>query len=106
MGALAGIVSSLAGLVGLVCFIMVVIQMFQHGSTGIGIVCAVLFLCCGMGYLIAFVFGWIKAREWNITNLMTIWTIAVVVGIAATAVNPAPFRQLQESLQNAMPGAH
>ncbi len=103
MEAVASIVSTLAGLVGLVCFIMVVIQMFQHGSTGMGILCAVLFLCCGLGGLIAFIYGWIKAREWNITNLMTVWTVAFVIGIAAGAINPAPYRQLQERLQNATP---
>jgi hypothetical protein len=100
--ALATAVIGIAGLVGFICFILVLIQMFQRGKTGIAIVCIVLTLCCGLGGLITFIYGWMKAREWNITNIMTIWTIAFAINVVAGALNPAPWRRLQESLQSEM----
>lgn len=101
MDTLALILGSLAGLVSLVCYVLVIIQMFQHGQTGLAVVCLVLLLCCGLGGLIAFVFGWMRARDWNITNLMTVWTVAFVIEVAAGVMNPAPYRQLQQTVQPA-----
>lgn len=70
----------LVGIPSLVCFIMVLIKMFQAGQTGLGIACIVL-ICCGIGGLIAFIYGWVKSKEWGITNIMLIWTACIVVGI-------------------------
>jgi hypothetical protein len=95
MGALIQILSLVLSLVSLVCFVMVLVQMFQHGQTGLGIACIVLALC-GIGVLIAFVYGWIKSNEWNIKNLMLAWTGAIVVNILlsivgiATGATPMP----------------
>jgi hypothetical protein len=63
----------IGGIVGFVCFILVVVKMFQHGQTGLGIATIVLVIFCGIGGLIAFIFGWMRAREWNINNIMLIW---------------------------------
>jgi hypothetical protein len=93
---LTGLVIAAASVVSLICFIVVIVQMFQHGATGLGIACIVLILCCGLGPLIAFIFGWIKAREWNMMNLMIVWTIAIGINAAAGALNPAPYRQVQQ----------
>ncbi|OAI41657.1 hypothetical protein AYO40_02670 [Planctomycetaceae bacterium SCGC AG-212-D15] len=63
------------GLVGFVCFVMVCMKMFQNDQTGLGIAClATYFLCGGVGGLIAFVYGWMKAGEWRIKGVMTAWT--------------------------------
>jgi hypothetical protein len=64
----------LVGIGELVCFIMVLIKMFQVGEQTMGIVCIVLAFCCGIGGLVAFVYGWINATKWNIKNVMMIWT--------------------------------
>ena len=40
---------------------MVVVQMFQHNETGIGVLCIVLFFCGQIGTLIAFIYGWVKS---------------------------------------------
>jgi hypothetical protein len=69
------------GLVSLVCFVLVLIRMFQEGQSGLGIVCIVLFLVCGVGYLITFIYGWIKAREWGISSIMLTWTGCIAAGI-------------------------
>jgi hypothetical protein len=95
---LAGAVVGLASLVSLICFILVLIQMFQRGQTGMGIACVALSLCCGLGGLITFVYGWVKARDWNMVNLMTIWTVAFAIDFLAGILNPAPFRLVREML--------
>jgi hypothetical protein len=41
------------GITSLVCFVMVLVKMFQNGKTGLGIACIVLVFCCGIGGLIA-----------------------------------------------------
>ncbi|HEX4590946.1 MAG TPA: hypothetical protein VH120_13500 [Gemmataceae bacterium] len=70
--------SGIASLAALVCFIMVVIQMFQHNMTGLGIVCIVLFLCIGIGGIIALIVGWQNADRWRIRNLMQIYTVSII----------------------------
>jgi hypothetical protein len=100
---LASVVVGLAFLVNFICFILVLIQMFQHGAKGMAIACIVLSLCCGLGSLVAFVYGWMKARQWNISNLMTVWTIAVVIQVVAGSINPAPYRIVQERIYVVQP---
>jgi hypothetical protein len=63
-----------------VCFILVVIAMFKNNQTGLGIVCLV-GLLCGIGGLIAFIYGWIKSGEWNLKTVMLVWTAAIVIGL-------------------------
>jgi hypothetical protein len=69
------------GLIGLlfiaslIYFVLVVVQMFKREQTGLAITClATFFLCGGLGHLIAFVMGWVKAGEWGIQKLMWQWT--------------------------------
>src|SRR5262249_9249380 len=65
----------------LVCFIMVLVKMFQHGQTGLGVACIVLALCTGIGSLIAFIYGWVKASEWRIQPLMMVWSGCLAIGL-------------------------
>lgn len=81
MSALLQVIGGLCGLASLVCYILVVVQMFKRGQTGIGIASLVLLLACGIGGLVAFVYGWIKAKEWDIQNVMLIWTGCIVVSV-------------------------
>lgn len=64
----------LVGIGELVCLILVLMKMFQVGEQTMGIVCIVLLLCCGIGGLIVFIYGWINATKWDIKNVMLIWT--------------------------------
>lgn len=96
---LASVIVGLASLVSFICFVLVVIQMFKHGASGVGITCIVLTLCCGLGGLIAFIYGWLKAREWNISTLMTVWTVAFAINFVAGIVNPAPFQRFQQIIK-------
>jgi hypothetical protein len=76
----------LLAVVSLVCFILVLIKMFQAGEQTLGIICIVLVLCFGIGGLIAFIFGWINANKWNIKNIMMIWTGAIIASIVLSII--------------------
>src|SRR5262249_13526437 len=93
---IATILGSISGVGSLICCVLVLIKMFQHGRTALGIACIVLLLCFGIGGLVAFIYGWIKAKEWNMTQLMTIWTAFFVLSIVSGVMNPAPFQQLRQ----------
>ena len=71
---------SVLGLASFVCFILVVVKMFQNDQTGLGIVTLITSLC-GIGTLIAFIYGWIKSSEWNIKTLMLVWTVVTIAYI-------------------------
>jgi ABC-type uncharacterized transport system permease subunit len=81
--------SSLAGIGSLVCFIIVLVQIFKSGRTGLGIVCIVTFVfCCGIGGLIAFVVGWANHREWKITTVMIVWSVCVGLSFLGYGLSP------------------
>ena len=67
------------GLVGLVCFVLVLVEMFKRQQNGFAIACIVLTFCSGLGPLIALIYGWMKATEWNIKKIMLAWTACIVV---------------------------
>jgi hypothetical protein len=91
------------GLVSLICFIYVVVKMFQNGSTVLGIV-SIIGLCFCVGWLIAFVFGWIRSSQWNIRGLMLIWTVAIIAEIVMTFVHPSPMvGQFQDQIKQFQP---
>jgi len=74
------ILSMITGLVWLICWIIVLIKLFQqkgalHGILGI--------LSCGLYPLI---WGWINAARLNIRNVMLIWTIAIVLSVVFNAL--------------------
>lgn len=105
LGILFLLVAIACSIGGLVCFILVVIQMFKNEQTGLGIACIIL---AGIGYLIAFVYGWIKAAEWDLKKVMMAWTglfaghlisiilYVVFVGIAAAG----PASEFQNQMDN------
>src|SRR5689334_16843456 len=88
MDIVGSIMSYGAAAVSLISFIIVLVRMFQNGQTGLGITCAVLAFCCGIGTLIAFIYGWTRSKEWNLQTIMLVWTIAWVVGIIGGIISP------------------
>ena len=69
----------LAGIVNLVCWIYVLVKIFQDGKIGIGIVGII----CP---LVAFIYGWMKADELGIKQVMLIWTVGIIVSMIANFV--------------------
>src|SRR5229473_8072144 len=78
MGYLVSGLTAICGLVFLVCFIMLLVKMFQKGQTVMGIVCIV-GICCGVGSIIALVVGWMNAAAWGIQNLMYAYTGSMIL---------------------------
>jgi tellurite resistance protein TehA-like permease len=58
------------GVVSLVCWIMVLIKMFKDN-----VVMGIIGILCG---LFAFIYGWVKVKEYQVKNVMLVWTIAIV----------------------------
>ena len=74
------IVSWLAAIVCIVCWIMVLLKMFPAE----GPVKGILAIICG---LYAFIWGWMNAGRFNLKNIMLIWTVlwllCAVLGFAS-----------------------
>ncbi len=71
---LLGLLSLVAGVANLVCFIVVLIKLFQVEGTlkGIlGIICS----------LYTFIWGWMNVENLGIRQVMTIWSALIVVGL-------------------------
>lgn len=68
------ILGILAGIGNLICFIIVLIKLFQQKGALHGI----LGLICG---LYTFIWGWINATRLNIKNVMLAWTVLILLSI-------------------------
>jgi len=93
------LLGGIAGIGSLVCLVMVLIQMFQHEESKTVAIVSLVLICCGGG-LIVFVYGWIKSREWGITNIMLAWSACMVFGllfnVASLLTNPQFMQQMQQ----------
>jgi Ca2+/Na+ antiporter len=78
------IVSAVAGLVSLVCFVLVVVKMFQNKQTGLG-VASIIGLFCIFGYFIALFVGWKNRAAWQLEKVMPVFTIAFLLSLVLTA---------------------
>ncbi len=84
----------LFGIGYLICWIIILIKMFQNWHKGLAILSIALASLFGIGTLITFIFGWKKAREWDdmdnfasvfqwssggiCRNVMRVWTVCIV----------------------------
>jgi len=69
-----GILAILAGLGSFVCFVIVLVKLFQQEGALKGI----LGIICGLYTLI---WGWINAKKLGINTIMLAWTILIVLSI-------------------------
>jgi len=81
--------SAACGVVAFVCYVIVLIKMFQRDMAGLALGSIVLSVCCGIGGLIVFVVGWANSPQWRIKNLMLLWTGSIVVGIVSGTLGGA-----------------
>jgi hypothetical protein len=58
----------------------------KHNETFWGVACIVLAFCTGIGTLMAFVRGWMKADVWGLRNVMQIWTVCFILSVVFYAV--------------------
>jgi chaperonin GroES len=66
--------SVIVAIVSVCCYFYVIYQMFDKAESVIAIVCLVGICLFGLGGIVAFVYGWIKAREWEIVPVMAVWS--------------------------------
>jgi len=85
MGSIFSLLGGVLALVAFVCFIIVVVKMFQNGKTGLG-VATIVCLFCGIGYIIALVVGWQNADKWGARNLMLVFSISFAAAILFNAL--------------------
>jgi hypothetical protein len=88
MNTVGNIIGGIGFLIAVICHIIVIVKMFQNGKSGLAILAIVLSLCCIPGVLFTLIYGWVKSTEWNIKNLMLVYTIGVVLDIAGSAMAP------------------
>lgn len=69
-----GLLGLLLWLGCIICFVIVLIKLFQTEGALLGI----LGLICG---LYTFVWGWINASKLNLRNIMIIWTLLIILSI-------------------------
>jgi hypothetical protein len=69
-----GLLGLVLWLATLICFIIVLIKLFQNA----GVLQGILGLICG---LYTFIWGWINASRLNIRNIMIIWTLLIILSI-------------------------
>jgi hypothetical protein len=62
-----------------VCFVIVLIKLFQNEGALKGI----LGLICG---LYTFIWGWMNATKLNIKNIMLIWTVLLILAAVVNAM--------------------
>jgi len=74
MAAILGLLAVVAGIGSIVCWIIVLIKLFQNGQILLGVVS----IFCG---IVAFVMGWMNADKWNIKKVMLIWTVCILVSV-------------------------
>ncbi len=92
MTTLMSVLAVAAAVVSLVCWIMVLIKIFKD-NVGLGI----LGIVCN---LFAFIYGWVKVKEYNIKNVMLAWTVAYVIFVIAYALGlGAAFQDITQGLE-------
>ena len=72
-------ISALLGLASFVVFVVVLVKMVRQSGCLLGI----------LGFfipLVAFIWGWVKAKELEITDIMLFWTFISVLSIILTVV--------------------
>ncbi len=80
--AIVSILVLVVGLVDLVLAIMVLIKLFQKE----GVVKGILGIIC---MLYTFIWGWMKAKELQITNIMWGWTACIVIQVILSIIMQA-----------------
>lgn len=74
MGPILGILALIAGIGSIVCWIIILIEMFKRENVLLGI----LGIICGLW---AFIWGWMNVGKHDKRQVMQIWTACIIAGI-------------------------
>ena len=80
MGMIFTMLSIVASLVSLVCWIITLVKIFKSEN---GVLHGIIGIICGLW---AFIWGWMKAGEMDNQKIMLIWTIAIIASIALSVL--------------------
>ena len=69
-----GILNILVTIGSIICFIIVLVKLFQTE----GVVQGILGLICSLW---TFIWGWMNAGKLGIKNIMIVWTVLILLGI-------------------------
>lgn len=83
------LLSIVLGIVSLVCFILIIVKMFQSDDVILGVVGLVGLLACGLGALITFVMGWVNSEKYGAQQIMLVWTAAIVINLLISGITVA-----------------
>jgi hypothetical protein len=72
----------ISGIASLVCFIIVVIKLFQEK----GVLHGILGIICS---LYTFIWGWMNVDRLGIRNIMIIWSVVIVLSIILNVTSSA-----------------
>jgi len=79
-------VGGLLSIANIICFVLVLVEMFKRQQTTQAIIALVLSPCCGIGMIYALVYAWPRAAEWNIEKLMNIWLPLFLAGLVTSGL--------------------
>jgi drug/metabolite transporter (DMT)-like permease len=85
MDLLLRVLSGAGSLVSFVCFVVVVVKMFQNNQVGLG-VASIIGLPCVIGYFIALFAGWKNRTAWKLEKVMPIFTLAFGITLVASCL--------------------
>jgi len=74
MAGILGILAMVAGIGSIVCWIIILIEMFKRTS----VISAIIGIICGLW---AFIWGWQNVGEHGKKQIMQIWTACIIAGI-------------------------
>jgi uncharacterized membrane-anchored protein len=84
---------SFTGLIILICHIVVIVKMFQNNQAALGIITLILTPCCGIGFIVSIIMGWVKGTEWQIRPIILLYSVAVIAYIALIGMNIGPIME-------------
>lgn len=82
------LVATASAIVAVICFIILVVKMFQAGDPMMGILSLILCIC-GIGFLFAIVVGWLNVDKYKARQLMPIFTISFILMVVLGGVSYA-----------------
>jgi len=74
------------GMVALVCAILVAVKMLQNNQTAMGVITIVGLFVCGIGYLLALIFGWQNRKAWGLEKVMPIFTASLILAFVFAGI--------------------
>ena len=94
MGDMFQMVGMTCGLISLFCFGFVVYKIWTEGESVVALVCGLGLFVCGLGYIGAYIYGWMKSGEWEMKPVMFVWTafwgISILLNILAAVLGVEP----------------